>query len=115
MRAYCPGGLPAQPKDEKVIVVPSTANGFRAAVSELRFLNGEGVCFHKFTLPEDRCVRLLIKNLGRGMLESVVWEELEYLDIRFQGVTQLRSSRGDQVPAKTAVSPTLHCIGSVWA
>jgi hypothetical protein len=33
---------------------------------------GEGVSFHIFTLPEDRCVRLLVKYLVRGMAESVV-------------------------------------------
>ena len=56
--------------------------------------------FHTFTLPEDRCVRLLVKNLFRVMIESVVQEELESLDIRVQGVTQLRSIRRDQDPAK---------------
>jgi hypothetical protein len=82
----------AQIKGEKLMVVPSTAEGFRAAVSALRSLDGkEGVSFHTFTLTEDRCVRLLVKNLGRGMPESVVWEELESLNIRVQGVTQLRS------------------------
>jgi hypothetical protein len=45
-------------------------------------------------------VRLLVKNLGRGMRESVVWEELEYLKIRALGVMQLRSGRRDQDPAK---------------
>jgi len=60
------------------MVVPSTADGFRADVSALRSLDGKkGVSFHTFTLPEDRCVRLLVKNLGRGMRESVVREELE--------------------------------------
>ena len=57
---------------------------------------GEGVSFHTFTLPEDRCARLLVKNLGRGMPESVVREELETLGIHVQGVTQLRSGRRDQ-------------------
>ena len=56
--------------------------------------------FHTFTLPEDRSVRLLVKNLGRGTPESVVQEELESLNIRVQGVTQLRSGRRDQDPAK---------------
>ena len=42
--------------------------------------------FHTFTLPEDRCARLLVKNLGRGMPESVVREELETLGIHVQGV-----------------------------
>ena len=59
---------------------------------------GEGVSFHTFTFPEDRCVRLLVKNLGRGMPESVVGEELEILDIYVQAVTQLRSGRRHQDP-----------------
>jgi hypothetical protein len=42
-------------------------------VSALRSLDEEeGVIFHTFTLTEDRCVRLVAKNLGRGMPESVV-------------------------------------------
>jgi hypothetical protein len=57
---------------------------------------GEGVSFHTFTIPEDRCVRLLVKNLGRGMPVSVVREELEALDIYVQGVMQLRSGRCSQ-------------------
>jgi hypothetical protein len=74
------------------MVVPSTADGFRATIHALRSLEGtEGVSFHTFTLPEDRCVRLLVKNLGKGMPESVVREELESLDIRVQGVMQLHS------------------------
>jgi len=56
---------------------------------------GEGVNFHTFMLPEDRCARLLVKNLGRGMRESVVREELETLGIHVQGVKQLRSGRRD--------------------
>ena len=56
--------------------------------------------FHNFTLSEARCVRLLVKNLERGMPESVVREELEALDINVQAVIQLRSGRRDQDPAK---------------
>jgi hypothetical protein len=96
LQASCPGGLTAQLKAEKLIVVPSTGNGFRATISALRSLDGgEGVSFHNFTLPEDRCVRLLVKKLGRGMPESVVREELEAMDIHVQGVMQLRSGRRD--------------------
>ena len=84
LRGSCPGGLTAQLKAEKLMVVPSTANGFRAAVSALRSIDGgKGVSFHTFTLPEDRCARLLVKNLGRGMPERVVREELETLGIHF--------------------------------
>jgi len=86
LRASCPGGLKAQLKSENLIVVPSTADGFRAVISALRFLDGkDSVSFHTFTLPEDHCARLLVKNLGRGMAESVVREELESLNICVQG------------------------------
>jgi hypothetical protein len=95
------------------MVVPSTAEGFRTAVSALRSLDGkEGVSFHTFTLPEDCCVRLLVKNLGRGMPESVIMEELESLNIRVQGVTQLHSDHRDQDPTKDR-PPTPHFIISV--
>jgi hypothetical protein len=43
------------------MVVPSTADGFRATVSALRSLDEmEGVSFYTFSLPEDRCVGLLV-------------------------------------------------------
>jgi hypothetical protein len=65
------------------MVVPATADGFQTVVSALRSVNGrEGVSFHTFTLPGDLCVRPVVKNLGRGMPESVVREELESLNIR---------------------------------
>ena len=55
LRASCPGGLPAQLKADKLMVVPSTADGFRVVVSALRSLDGkDGVSFHTFTLPDDR-------------------------------------------------------------
>ena len=101
LRASCPSGLMAQLKCEKLMVVPSTADGFRAAVSLLRSLDGKkGVSFQTFMLPEDRCIRLLVKNLSRGMPKSVVREELESLNIHVQGVTQIRSGRRDEDLAK---------------
>jgi len=52
-----PGSLTAQLKGEKLMVVPSTADRFRATVSALWSLNGkEGVSFYTFMLPEDHCV-----------------------------------------------------------
>jgi hypothetical protein len=56
---------------------------------------GEGMYVHTFTLPDDRCMRLLVKNLGTSMLESVFRVELESLVVRVQGVTQLHSGRRD--------------------
>jgi len=111
LRASCPGGLTAQLKSEKLMVVPSKADGFHAAVSALRSLDGkDGVSFHTFTLPEDRCARLLVRNLDRGTPESVVREELESLNICFLGVTQLRSGRRDPDPAKNRLpTPTSLC------
>jgi len=47
------------------MVVPSTADGFRTTVGALwSFDGGKAVSFHTFSLQEDRCVRLLVKNLG---------------------------------------------------
>jgi hypothetical protein len=45
----------------------------------------EGVSFHTFSLPEDRCVRLLVKKLRRCMPEGLVREELESLNIQIRG------------------------------
>ena len=73
LRAFRSSVLTAQLKSEKMIIVPSTADGFRAAVRALRSLDErEGVSFHTFTLPEDHCLRLLVKNLGRVIPEVVV-------------------------------------------
>jgi len=72
------------------MVVPYTVNGFSAAVSELRSLDGkEGATFNTFSLRDDRCVRKLVKSLGGEMPERVVLEELESLNIRVQGVMQV--------------------------
>ena len=101
LRSRCPKGLTAQMKGENLIVVPQTADDFRAAVSALKSLDmSKGVSFHTFSFPEDRCARLLIKNLCRRMPKDVVRKELEALGICVQGVMQLRSGRRDQNPEK---------------
>ena len=106
----------AQIKGEKLMVVPSTADGFRAAVSELWSLDWkDGVRFHIFTLLEDRCARLLVKNMSRGTPKSVVREKLASLNIHIQGVTRLRSGRRDPNPAKDRPNPTLHCVSGASA
>jgi hypothetical protein len=73
IRASCPSGLTVQIKGEKLMLVPRTAEGFRAMVSALRSPDmGEGLTFHTFALSEDRCVCLLVKNLGRRMPEGIM-------------------------------------------
>jgi hypothetical protein len=95
------------------MVSSSTADGFRATIRALKSLDGkEGVSFYTFTLPENRCVRLLVKNLGKGMPDNVVREELETLDIRIHGLMQLRSDRRDQDPTKVR-PPKPHFIVTV--
>ena len=102
----CPSQLSDNLKAEKLVVVTATADGIRAAFSALLSLDGKnGVSIHKYSLPEDGCVRLLIKNLGRRMPESVMLEELRALDIHVQGVMQFRSCRRDQDPAKESSHP----------
>jgi hypothetical protein len=55
------------------MLVPRTAEGIRATVSALRSLDESMyVSFHTFSLPENRCVCLLVKNLSRHMPEDVV-------------------------------------------
>jgi hypothetical protein len=101
LREFCPSGVTAQVKGEKLMLAPETSDGFRATVTALRSLDGgKGVSFHAFSLPEDRSVRLQIKNVGKSMPESAVQEELSDLGINVQGVMQLRSGRRDQDAAK---------------
>jgi hypothetical protein len=62
-----------------LLLVPATSKGFRAAVSAQQSLDGKtSVSFHT-SIPEDRCVRLLIKSIGKSMPERVVLEELRSL------------------------------------
>jgi hypothetical protein len=58
------------------------------------------VSFHTFPLSEDRCVRLLLKNVGKRMPEAEIKEELQALTISVQEVMQLRSKRRDRNPEK---------------
>ena len=52
-------------KGEKLIIVPGTADGFKATVEALRSLDGSnGVTFHTISLSEDRCVR---KGKGKAI------------------------------------------------
>jgi hypothetical protein len=89
--------LVAQMKGEYLMLVPETADGFRTTIDALRSIGeGEGVTFHTFSLQEDRCMRLLLKNLGKRITETETKGELEALRIHVQAVMQLRSRRRDQ-------------------
>jgi hypothetical protein len=63
LQASCPSDLTAQLKNEKLMVIPSTADGFQTMVSAPRSLDGrQGVSCHTFSLPEDHCVWLMVKE-----------------------------------------------------
>lgn len=65
-----------------MMIIPMTANGFRATLSALRSLDGSrSFSFYTLSLPEDIFVRLLVKNHGRQMPDDVVRLELEDLGI----------------------------------
>jgi hypothetical protein len=50
LRTSCPSSLSALMKGEKLMIVPGTADGFRATVSALRSLGGSnGETFHTFS------------------------------------------------------------------
>jgi hypothetical protein len=53
-----------------------------------------------FSLPENRFVHMLLKNIGKRMPEAETEEKLEALHINVQAVMQLRSKRRDQYPEK---------------
>jgi hypothetical protein len=77
---------------------------------------GEGVSFHTFHGLGGPFVRLLVKNLGRGMPECVDREELEAMDIYVKDVVQLRSGRREKDPSKDRLlTPPFHCISGARA
>jgi hypothetical protein len=69
----------AQTKGEILLMlVPENVNGFQTTIGALRSLDeSEVMSFHTFSLPEDRCVRLLLKNVGKCTPEAEIREELE--------------------------------------
>jgi hypothetical protein len=90
----CSSKLVAQMGIQNLMVVTKTANGFWATISAMQSLGeSKNLSNQNFSLPEDRCVDLLLKNLGKGMPEADVREELEALHIHVQTVMQLRSRR----------------------
>jgi hypothetical protein len=90
-----------QMRGETLMLVPETEDCFRATIGALRSLGEDkGVSIHTFSLPEDRCVRLLLKNVGKRMPESEIKEELEALSISVQAVMHHRSKPRGQDPEK---------------
>ena len=71
--------------------------------------------FHTFTLPEDRCALLLVKNLGRGKPESVAREELETLGFMSRVSRNCVPAVVNMTPPRTALPPPLHCISGARA
>jgi hypothetical protein len=101
IRANSASKILAQMKVKIVMLVPETPDGFQDTIGALRSLEvGNDMSFHSFSRPEDRCVCLLLKNLGKRMPEAEIREELEALCINVQAIMQLRSKRLDQDPEK---------------
>ena len=87
------GDSGARMQCDKLVLVPKTADCFRATVRVLRSIDAsKGLAFHTYSLPEDRCTKLLIKGLGKNMPEQDVREELEILGIPVHSVLQLLDS-----------------------
>jgi hypothetical protein len=57
IRAKSSSSLMVQENGEYLMLVRETADGALKSVGE-----GKGVSFHTFSVPEDRCVRLLLKE-----------------------------------------------------
>jgi hypothetical protein len=89
--------LVAHMKEEILTLVPETADGFQAITGTLcSRKESECVSFHTFSLAEDQCVRLLLKNVGKRMPEGEIRGALEAILINVQAVMQLRSKRRDR-------------------
>jgi hypothetical protein len=96
----------AQMKGQILMLVHETADGFRTTIGALRSIDeSKSVSYHTFSLPEDRCVRLLLKNVGKRMPEAEIREELEALRINMQAVMQHRSKRRDRDPEVCPLTP----------
>jgi hypothetical protein len=94
--------LVAQMKGEILMLVFETANGFRTTICDLRTLDeSERVSFHTFSQPEDRCVRLLLKKLGKVMSEAEIRNELEDLHIN----VSCNSGRSDGISTTRKTVP----------
>jgi hypothetical protein len=79
-----------QLKGEILMLVPEIADAFRATIGAWWSLHErEGVSFHTFPLPEDQCVRLWLKNVGKRMTEAEIREELKALHLNAWAVKQL--------------------------
>jgi hypothetical protein len=104
--------LVSQMKDEFLMLVPENADDFCDTVGALQSLgDSEGVSFH-ISLPEDRCVRLLLNNLGIRMTEADFREEVEALHIHVQAPVQLRLRRRDLDAEKDhPLTTTFHSVG----
>lgn len=59
--------------------------------------------FNTFSLLEDRCVRLLVRNLGKRMPESVSREDLESLYVPVQGSCSSDPAAATRTPPKTVL------------
>jgi hypothetical protein len=97
IRAKSASKLMAQMTGEILMLVPEISDCFRATIGALRSHGaGKGVSSYTFSLPEDRCIRLLLKNLDKRMPEGEMKEKLEALHVNVQAVMQNRSTRRDQ-------------------
>ena len=105
-----------QLKDEKLMVVLLTAEGITAEVCTLRSLDGkDGVNFHTFKLTKVRCVPLMVKNLGRGLPQYVVQEELQSMNILSWESLSSVPAVANSTPPRTTHPPALHCISGARA
>jgi hypothetical protein len=99
LRASCPGSLTAQLKRMSWLSrqPPMISEPWSAHCGP-----SEGGCEfpHLHAPGGPLCTASGKKTLGRGMPESIARKELESMDIRIQGVAQLRSSLRDQDPAR---------------
>lgn len=79
---------------EILMLVPRSADGFRANIGVLCSLDGgNGVCFSTVSFTNDRRLRPLLKTACKSMPHNKIREEHEALHTNVQAVMHLWSKR----------------------
>jgi hypothetical protein len=98
IRVKSASNLVAQMKGGTLMLVPVMPTAIIGA--QRSFDESEVVSFHTSSHPEDRCVRLSLKTLGKRLPEDKIREKLEASETNVQARMQLRLMRGDKDPEK---------------
>ena len=112
LRASSPGGLTAQHKADKLMVVPSNTNSFRAAVSALRSLDGGGCEFPQLHVPGGPLCATSGEETGPRASFGRSWSPWAFTS---RGSRSYVPTVVTRAPQRTTLAPPLHCFSGARA